>query len=61
MKVICMHLDNDRAGITATLNLLHQLQDKYTVFMQTPVTGKDVNEELMILTGRMKEKERELR
>ena len=61
LKVICMHLDNDRAGITATLNLLHQLQDKYTVFMQTPVIGKDVNEELMILTGRMKEKEREVR
>lgn len=61
LKVICMHLDNDRAGITATLNLLHQLQDKYTVLMQTPVIGKDVNEELMILTGRMKEKERELR
>ena len=61
LKIICLHLDNDGAGRTTTLNLLHQLQDKYTVFMQTPVIGKDVNEELMILTGRLKAKEGDVR
>lgn len=61
LKTICMHLDNDEAGRTATLNLLNQLRDRYRVFVHTPLIGKDVNEELMILTGRLKEKEGEVR
>lgn len=61
LKTICLHLDNDEAGRTATLNLFNQLRDRYKVFVHTPLIGKDVNEELMILTGRLKEKEGDVR
>lgn len=57
INTIYLHLDNDEAGKKATGNLINQLYNKYRIIVQMPVLGKDINEDLMILTNRNKEKE----
>lgn len=57
INTIYLHLDNDEAGKKATGNLINQLYNKYRVIVQMPVLGKDINDDLMILTNRNKVKE----
>ena len=57
INTIYLHLDNDEAGKKATGNLINQLYNKYRVIVQMPVLGKDINDNLMILTNRNKVKE----
>lgn len=57
INTIYLHLDNDEAGKLATGNLINHLYDKYRVIVQLPVLGKDINEDLMILTSKNNEKE----
>ena len=54
INTIYLHLDNDEAGKKATGNLINQLYNKYRVIVQMPVLGKDINDDLMILTNRNK-------
>ena len=61
INTIYLHLDNDEVGKKATGNLINQLYNKYRVIVQMPVLGKDINEDLMILTNRNKEKEENAR
>jgi len=61
INTIYLHLDNDEAGKKATGNLINQLYNKYRVIVQMPVLGKDINEDLMILVGKNKDKEENVR
>lgn len=61
INTIYLHLDNDDVGKKATGNLINQLYNKYRVIVQMPVLGKDINEDLMILTNRNKVKEETVR
>lgn len=44
IKKIYLHLDNDRAGRTATLSLKNSLENKYIVIDSPPKYGKDFND-----------------
>lgn len=57
INTIYLHLDNDETGKKATGNLINQLYNKYRVIVQMPVLGKDINEDLMILMSKNKDKE----
>jgi len=52
IKTICLHFDNDEIGKEATANLTKLLQGKYEVIVQSPMHGKDVNDELKYLKRR---------
>ena len=45
-KTICLHLDNDDIGRTATEQIISSLSDKYTVLDMPPKSGKDYNDYL---------------
>ena len=49
IKTICLHFDNDEIGKEATANLAKLLQGKYEVIVQSPMQGKDINDELKYL------------
>lgn len=49
IKTICLHFDNDEIGKEATANLVKLLHGKYEVIVQSPMHGKDVNDELKYL------------
>lgn len=55
-----LHLDNDAIGRGAVKGIISGLQGRYQVYDEPPAHGKDVNDELKIRVGLMRErKERE--
>ena len=57
---IHLHLDNDAVGRGAVKGIVGGLQGRYQVYDEPPSRGKDVNDELKICVGLMRErKERE--
>lgn len=60
VRKIHLHLDNDAVGRGAVKGIVGGLQGKYQVYDEPPSRGKDVNDELKICVGLMRErKERE--
>ena len=60
VRKIHLHLDNDAVGRGAVKGIVGGLQGKYQVYDEPPAHGKDVNDELKIRVGLMRErKERE--
>ena len=60
VRKIHLHLDNDAVGRGAVKGIVGGLQGKYQVYDEPPSRGKDVNDELKIRVGLMRErKERE--
>ena len=60
VRKIHLHLDNDAVGRGAVKGIVGGLQGKYQVYDEPPSHGKDVNDELKIRVGLMRErKERE--
>jgi len=60
VRKIHLHLDNDAVGRGAVKGIVGGLQGKYQVYDEPPSCGKDVNDELKIRVGLMRErKERE--
>ena len=60
VRKIHLHLDNDAVGRGAVKGIVGGLQGKYQVYDEPPAHGKDVNDELKIHVGLMRErKERE--
>lgn len=57
IKTIHLHLDNDSIGRGAVAGIVSGLQDKYTVLDEPPLHGKDVNDELKIRVGIIRERE----
>ncbi len=57
IKTIHLHLDNDDVGRGAAQGIINGLSCKYLVLDEPPAQGKDVNEELMLRVGLMKNKE----
>lgn len=57
IKTIHLHLDNDSIGRGAVAGIVSGLQEKYTVLDEPPLHGKDVNDELKIRVGIMRERE----
>lgn len=57
INTIHLHLDNDSIGRGAVTGIVSGLQDKYTVLDEPPLRGKDVNDELKIRVGIMRERE----
>lgn len=57
IKIIHLHLDNDLAGIKATIALKEALKD-YEVIDEKPPQGKDVNDFLFLKSNYLKSKER---
>lgn len=47
IQTVCLHLDNDAVGRSATLGIVEALVDKpYQVIDEPPTCGKDVNDQL---------------
>ena len=60
VRKIHLHLDNDAVGRGAVKGIVGGLQGRYQVYDEPPAHGKDVNDELKIRVGLMRErKERE--
>ena len=60
VRKIHLHLDNDTVGRGAVKGIVGGLQGRYQVYDEPPSRGKDVNDELKIRVGLMRErKERE--
>lgn len=60
VRKIHLHLDNDAVGRGAVKGIVGGLQGKYQAYDEPPAHGKDVNDELKIRVGLMRErKERE--
>ena len=57
VNTIHLHLDNDGIGRGAVAGIVSGLQEKYTVLDEPPLHGKDVNDELKIRVGIMRERE----
>ena len=57
IKTVHLHLDNDGIGRGAVAGIVSGLQEKYTVLDEPPLHGKDVNDELKIRVGIMRERE----
>lgn len=57
IKTVRLHLDNDQAGRAASKGIMEGLKGRYRVLDQPPACGKDVNEQLMIQTERIKKRE----
>lgn len=57
IKTVHLHLDNDGIGRGAVAGIVSGLQEKYTVLDEPPSHGKDVNDELKIRVGIMRERE----
>lgn len=51
-ETLALHLDNDPAGLNAAALISALLSARCEVRIEPPKTGKDVNDELMALTGR---------
>ncbi|WP_101723480.1 DUF3991 domain-containing protein [Eggerthella timonensis] len=51
-EALRLHLDNDGAGLNAAALISTLLSARYEVCIEPPGFGKDVNDELMALTGR---------
>ena len=48
VKTVCLHLDNDEIGRSATKGIIEGLSDQpYEVINQPPCRGKDVNDQLL--------------
>lgn len=58
-KTICLHLDNDDIGRTATEQIISSLSDKYTVLNMPPKSGKDYNDYLQNELQKSKRKDME--
>ena len=56
-----MHLDNDAVGRGAVKGIVGGLQGKYQVYDEPPSRGKDVNDELKIRVGLMRERKEQER
>ena len=56
VRKIHLHLDNDAAGRGAVKGIVGGLQGKYQVYDEPPSRGKDVNDELKIRVGLMRER-----
>ena len=56
-ETVCLHLDNDQAGRAASKGIMEGLKGRYRVLDQPPACGKDVNDQLMIQTEKMKKRE----
>ena len=48
IKCVCLHLDNDPVGRSATEGIILGLKDRYLISDQPPTRGKDVNEALLL-------------
>lgn len=48
IQCICLHLDNDPIGRSATEGIILGLKDRYLISDQPPTRGKDVNEALIL-------------
>ena len=48
IQCICLHLDNDPIGRSATEGIILGLKDRYLISDQPPTSGKDVNEALLL-------------
>ena len=48
IQCICLHLDNDPIGRSATEGIILGLKDRYLISDQPPTRGKDVNEALLL-------------
>lgn len=59
IKTICLHLDNDDIGRTATEQIISSLSDKYTVLDMPPKCGKDYNDYLQNELQKTKRKDME--
>lgn len=57
IKTIHLHLDNDSIGRGAVAGIVSGLQGRYMVLDQPPLHGKDVNDELKIRVGILRERE----
>ena len=57
VTIVHLHLDNDRIGRGAVAGIVSGLQDHYKVLDEPPLHGKDVNDELKIRVGIMRERE----
>ncbi len=55
IKTIHLHLDNDEVGRGAVAGIIGGLQGKYLVLNEPPSCGKDVNDELKIRVGIMRQ------
>ena len=49
VKAIALHLDNDKAGRSASLSITEQLKDRYEIRNEPPPKGKDCNDYLMLV------------
>ncbi len=58
-ETICLHLDNDEIGRTATEQIISSLSDKYTVLNMPPKSGKDYNDYLQNELRKSKRKDME--
>ena len=56
VRKIHLHLDNDAVGRGAVKGIVGGLQGKYQVYDEPPAHGKDVNDELKIRVGLMRER-----
>ncbi len=56
-KTVCLHLDNDEVGRTATEQIISSLSGKYTVIDKPPKSGKDYNDYLRNEIQKTKRKE----
>lgn len=52
-EALRLHLDNDPAGLNAAALISALLSARYEVRIEPPEFGKDVNDQLMMLTGRV--------
>ena len=55
ITTIHLHLDNDSIGRGAVAGIVSGLQGRYKVLDQPPLHGKDVNDELKIRVGILRE------
>ena len=58
---IHLHLDNDAIGRGAVKGIISGLQGGYQVYDEPPARGKDVNDELKIRVGLMRERKEQER
>ena len=56
VRVLRLHLDNDAIGRGAAAGIVGGLRDKFPIFDEPPVIGKDVNDQLQMRVG-LKRKE----
>lgn len=56
VRKIHLHLDNDAIGRGAVKGIISGLQGRYQVYDEPPAHGKDVNDELKIRVGLMRER-----